>query len=271
MLSTDFEYDGQYLSDYGFIVCDFDYSSGVVIANAGSKITFNKVPFNRGKNFSLTSTRYDECISATFDICKNPDMYELNGREISSDEYKQLMRWLNRKEFLRFKVITDIDEYNNCYYDVSFNISKIKIREKLYGLRLQMESNKPFGYEKEKTFHFALNGSNTPSILYDSSDEIGYIYPTVIITCKENGDLSLYNKLEDCTTIIKNCSVGEVITLNGDVQIISTTYNSHDICNDFNYEFFKIGNTINDRDNKISASKACDVVIKYNPIVKSAP
>ena len=28
MFALDFEYDGRYLSDYGFIICDFNGSSG---------------------------------------------------------------------------------------------------------------------------------------------------------------------------------------------------------------------------------------------------
>ena len=39
MYAKDFEYDGQSLSDYNCIVCDFDGSSGAVFASAGSSIT----------------------------------------------------------------------------------------------------------------------------------------------------------------------------------------------------------------------------------------
>jgi len=61
------------------------------------------------------------------------------------------------------------------------------------------------------------------------------------------------------------------ITLDGDTHIITTTYTSHDVCNDFNYEFFRIGNTINNRNNRISVSLPCNVVIKYTPIIKDTP
>ena len=74
MYAIDFEYDGQYLSDYGFIVCNFDATSGINIADAGSKITFNKVSRNNGKSYSLTSAKYGECIQCTFDICKNQSL-----------------------------------------------------------------------------------------------------------------------------------------------------------------------------------------------------
>lgn len=274
MRAIDFEYDNRYLSDYGFIICDFNFGSGANEIDAGSTITFNKISRHSGKKYSLSSTQYDECITTSFDICKNPDIYDPEDMEISNDEYIDIMRWLNRREFLKFQVIDDGNdnfERDTCYYNASFNIDKIKINEKLYGMRLKMETDKPFGYGQEQSVSWTFSDSNVSKILSDISDEIGYIYPNVIITINRNGDLSLYNELENCTTVIKNCKVGEVITLDGDTHIITTTYISHDVCNDFNYEFFRIGNTINNRNNRISVSLPCNVVIKYTPIIKDTP
>ena len=52
MYACDFEYDGQYLSDYGFIICNFNGSSDFDVVSAGSKITFNTVSRHRGKKYS---------------------------------------------------------------------------------------------------------------------------------------------------------------------------------------------------------------------------
>lgn len=50
MRAIDFEYDNQYLSDYGFIICDFNFSSGANEVDAGSTITFNKISRHSGKD-----------------------------------------------------------------------------------------------------------------------------------------------------------------------------------------------------------------------------
>ena len=273
MYAIDFEYDGQYLSDYGFIICNFDSSNGVAVASAGSKITFDKVIRDKGRKYSLVDTKYDECIQTSFDICKNPDLYEdYSDREISNDEYRDLVRWLNRREFLKFQVLDEDDsERETCYFNVSFNVEKIKINEKLYGLRLSLESDKPFGYGQEQTVEWTFSDVTISKILSDMSDEIGYIYPDMTITVVNDCDLSIYNELEDCTMTIKNCLAGEVITIKGAEQIISSSYESHDICDDFNYEFFKIGNTIDNRNNRISVSKPCKIAISYYPIIKDTP
>lgn len=272
MYAIDFEYDGQYLSDYGFIICHFDAASGANVADAGSKITFNKVSRNHGKSYSLTSTRYGECIQTVFDICKNPDLYDDSEREISNDEYRHLMRWLNRREFLKFQVLyEETDERDICCYNASFNVDKIKIAEKLYGLRLTMESDKPFGYGEEQVVSWDFSDPSVSKVLNDVSDEIGCTYPNIKITCNANGDFSICNKTEDCTMEIKNCSVGEIITIDGETQTIATTYNGHDISNDFNYGFLKIGNTIDNRKNEISVSQPCRIEIRYRPIIKDIP
>lgn len=269
MYALDFEYDGQYLSDYGFIICNFDNSSMNTIS-AGSVITFNKVPLHSGKRFGLSSTQYDECIQTTFTICKNPQLYKDN-MQISNDEYRDIMRWLNRRQFLNFQLLGG-DDYDGetCFYQASFNIGKIKIAEILYGMELTMETDKPFGYGQEQSFTWTVSDPSKPYILSDISDEIGTTYPSMEITINADGNFSLYNEMENCTMEIKNCSVGEVITIDGDAQIITTSMNSHHIYDDFNFEFLRIGNTITSRSNKMTCSLPCKIEFKYSPIIKDA-
>ena len=269
MYALDFEYDNLYLSSFGFIVCNFNFSDGADEVTTGSTITFNKVPRNSGKINSLSGTQYDECITSTFDICKNPDIYDLDKREISNEEYREIVRWLNRREFLRFCVLSDSEsEQEVCYFQASFNVTQIKIGERVFGIRLVMETDKPFGYGSEKTIIWNFSTGNSLKTLTDMSDEIGYIYPNISIKCKQSGDLTIHNDFMDCNTHIKNCQNGEIITLYGDSQIITSSLSSHDVCNDFNYDFFKIGNTYASRINRITASLPCEITIKYSPVIK---
>lgn len=270
MYALDFEYDGQYLSDYGFIICDFNGSSGANSISAGSKITFNTVSRHRGKRNSLTSTQYNERIQAKFAICKDPETN--TDMSITDDEYRNLMRWLNRNEFLKFQVLDDYDvNKESCFYNASFNVDKVKIREILYGLELTMETDSPFGYGEVQRFTYTINNQLDIVSLMDVSDEIGSIYPDMVITCNSDGDLTVCNESEDCTMTIRNCKLGEVITVYGDPMIITSSYEDHDICNDFNYEFFRIGNRLDDRINRISATLPCKVEISYSPIIKVSP
>lgn len=273
MRSLDFEYDGQNLSDYGFIVCDFSSGSSISEVSAGSNITFSKVSRRNGSKYSLTYAKYDECMTAQFDICKNPDINSESEMEITGDEFRDIMRWLNRKQFYTFRFISDdgdLSDIETCYHNASFNASKLMLDEKVYGIRLKMETDMPFGYGAEKVFAWSSSSANESKTIYDTSDEVGYIYPTLIITCKEDCDLLITNESEGCTSSIKNCKAGETITMHGDTNIITTSYDSHDICDDFNYEFFFIGNDTIRTKNIITVSHPCDVVLKYRPIIKYA-
>lgn len=269
MFATDFEYDGHYLSDFGFTICSFNGSSDTEMVSAGSRISFNTVSTHYGKRFGLAGTQYDECITATFDICK--DTCQGDDFVITNDEYRDIMRWLNRREFLKFRILDDEDDdRDSCYYEASFNVDKIMSDQGLVGLELTLETNKPFGYGQEQYFSWTITSGSSKN-LYDMSDEIGYIYPSMVITVQEDGNLQITNDLEPCTMVIKNCSSGEVITIDGDTHIITSSLDSHKICDDFNFDYLRIGNTINSRNNKITCSLTCKLEIRFNPVIKDSP
>ena len=271
MRTLDFWYDEQCLSDYNFVVCDFSAGSGISEVSAGSTITFVKVSRNGGAKHSLTNTKYNDCLSATFDICKNPDIFHDEDMEITSDEFRDIMRWLNRKEYLPFHFISDdgtVDDIETCWHNASFNLSKLMLDERTYGIRLKLETNMPYGYGAEKVFSWSATSGNLSNVIMDTSDEIGYIYPTLIVTCRQNCTLTITNESEGCSSVIKNCKVGEQITMYGDTNIIASSTPGHDICNDFNYDFFRIGNSAARMENVIIASHPCDIVLKYHPIIK---
>ena len=272
MYAIDFNYDGLSLSDFGFIICDFSPSDGANILDDGTLLQFSKVSYHSGKRWGLTDTKYESCIQTTFDVCKNPDTINPDEMRITDDEYRDIVRWLNRREFKRLYFIYDDTENKDFrYYNASFNISKIKIAEVLYGIRLTMETDKPFAYGSEIKNNWAVTNSSTRFKLTDLSDEIGYTYPTLKITCNQAGNLSIYNDRDSRTVVINNCSAGEVITINGEIQTISSSFNAHKISNDFNYEFPKIINTMDNRDNYFRFSLPCNVEISYLPIVKDIP
>ena len=269
MFATDFEYDGRYLSDFVFTSGNFNGSSDIERVSAGSRISFNTVSTHYGKRYNLAGTEYGDCITATFDICK--DTCQDDDFIITNNEYRDLMRWLNRREFLKFRVLYDEDDHREpCYYDGSFNVEKIMSSQGLVGLELTLETNKPFGYGQEKSFSWTVTGGSSVR-LFDMSDEIGYIYPSVVITVMQAGNLQITNDLEPCTMLIKNCSSGEVITIDGDTHIIRSSLNSHKICDDFNFDYLRIGNTINNRNNNITCSLNCKLEIKFNPVIKDSP
>lgn len=261
MKSCDFEYDGLTLSDMGYVMCKFD-SSGIQTVSNGSQITFNTVSMLNGQKHELTDVTYDECLKITFQICKNP--CSRDQLEISVRDLRNLMKWLNRKDFHKFKLLND--EYMDLYFEASFNISTIEIGDKICGLELEATTNRPFALHDPVSIIIKNTESNSKKIITDISDEEGYIYPYMEVEILESGILTIHNDLENRTMQINNCIAGERITL--DYPIISSSISSHKIQDDFNWNWFRIYNTFQNSQNILTISIPCTIKIKYSPIVK---
>lgn len=260
MKSYDFEYDGLRLSDKGFVICKFD-SGGVDTISNGSEITFNTVSTMHGVKHELTSIEYADCLTATFQICKNLCIDK--NEEVSVEDMRDIMRWLNRKDFHKFKLLDD--EYTGIYFEASFNVSRIEVDGRLYGFELEMFTNRPFALHEPVVIKFDAEANDTKTI-YNKSDDEGYVYPDMEITIKESGNLKIYNAFEDRTMEINNCVANEVITI--EYPIISTSLASHKIQNDFNWRFFRIASSFKNKMNEITISIPCTIKMTYSPIVK---
>lgn len=262
MLDYDFEYDGICLSDLGFMVCSFD---GITESQLeGSKITFNQTSVMMGKKQLLSNTKYEECLTTEFDICKINCNGNPEDSYISVEEEEKIRRWLNRKKFHKFKILSD--RFKKIYFMGSFNVQSNEFAGNIHGMHLSFVSDAPFGYTDSK-YKFSVE-QNEPYTIYDMSAEEGDIFLTATITCKSSGTLEITNSFNNSTTIIRNCIEGEVISINN--MIIQSSNEEHDssIMNDFNFIFPKIVNNYNDRKNVYTFSLPCDVVFEYRELRK---
>lgn len=145
------------------------------------------------------------------------------------------MRWLNRREYIKLFFIDD----NHChtvYYKASFNIDKLMMSDIIYGLALTMETDSPFGYEIERVSTFTISDISLPRSVSYASDEIGYTYPSMEITCGISGDLIITNETSGTKTVIKNCEQNEVINIDGNILLITSSSQTHQINKDFRYD-----------------------------------
>ena len=231
MKALDFEYDGYLLSDFGFMICSFGDKGLETISN-GSKISFNTTPIFNGSKSLLTQVSYDENIECNFAICKNPCVTASGDVEpITATEESQIMRWLNRKKFLKFRVLQD--GYEDIYFNGSFKIDKYVLDGNVYGFELTFTSDRPYATYDSVMYNFTISTENGNYVINDISDEIGYIYAKMKIKCLSSGNLIINNSIEKRDTVIKNCTQNEIISL--DYPIIESTLISHKLQNDFNF------------------------------------
>lgn len=263
MYAIDFEYDGILASDCNLMICSFD-SKGVETVDCGSSITFNTVPLLNGTRYALTNTLYENDTEYTFQICKSSCLTKLTPFDI--DEQRKVFRWLNRNDgFHKLKIIQD--GYEDIFFEGSFNVKTIQISGEVHGFELTFITNRPFALMEAEKYIINADSNDYVFCFEDISDNIGYIYPRIQIKCNANGDLKIHNAIEDRTTIIKNCNIGELITCDEFLNI-STSLPSHKLYDDFNFVFLRIANRFDESKNTLTISIPCEIKIEYNPIVK---
>lgn len=267
MKAIDFEYDGKFLSDFGCIICTFD-SNGLETINSGSEISFQTTSVQNGKRYLITNSIYSSCFEITFQICKNPKIFSRDDMSFTFEEQKDIYRWLNRMDFYDFRFIDTEYYLSECWFRGSFNIKKIELAGTTVGLELTFKSDRPFAIGRENIYKFNADSPEKKMRVYDSSDEIGYIYPSLEITCNASGTLKIINCRNNKVTEIKNCISGEVIQLHDLMIETSSETHSLTIMDDFNFVFPVIENTIDNIRNEYTFSLPCSVVFKYKPIRK---
>jgi len=266
MYAKDFTYDGTTLSSLGYTLCSFGDERDAAM---GSKISFSTVAVNKGERYLLADYKYDECLTTTLQICKNPcNIGSQNNLKISPSEISTLSRWLNKKSFRQMKF--DATGWTDVIFEASFNISAIEVGGDIYGLELEMVTNRPFAVKSPVAKVMVFTEANQTQSFTDDSDEIGYIYPaSVSVTCGLSGTLTLVWNMENRTTAVGNCTTNEVITFT--YPTLASSNSSHTtLVDDFNFVFPRVANTAASRTNYVTASMPCTVVITYSPIVKVA-
>lgn len=264
MIAQDFEYAGEYLKDWGYMICQTNSSSGFETINSDSQLTFDTISQFNGKLSELTTSYYEDHIEITFQICKFSCSKGITP--ITVYESKELKRWLNRPEFHRFKLIQP--NWADIYMEGSFNIKNIEYNGQVYILELTFISNRPFALHEPVTYKFETSNEDNQFSIFDISDEIGYIYPDIQIICLEDGDLEINNSIENRVTFIKNCKKNEVINFTKELIFLSSDP-EHKIQNDFNYIFLRIANSYGKRKNLLTFSKPVNISITYSPYVKA--
>ena len=277
MVLMDFEYNGELLSSYDCII-GFLSSTPDKSVLMQSPLNLNTVK-NKDINM-ITSIDYNDVLSAEFTIVKNP-CNNLNFSFITDYEIEQIVKWLNQKGYNKFKPIYDDGSFSDVYFMGTFtNINLEMINGQPAGLSLVFTSNAPYGFADEMCEIF-----NTSTItktddfgktfnIYNNSQELGYLYPNkVVITCKSAGNIYLRNTTDNnYTSVIKNCTANEIITLDCINKVISTNKTHSTLYNDFNYNFPRLITKYNEMENiySFNTSQMNNAIIEfyYSPIRK---
>ena len=264
MSITNFIYDNISLNNFKngkYIMANFTTGN---VPTEGQRNIVQTSMFS-GKEQPFLYQNYSSTLSFIISIIKNPCIDD--NIYFTVQDIEELKRWLCRPAPHIFR-LTD-SQYRNIFWEGSFNITEEITGSNRIGITISFISTRPFALQDDVVFYGTVNSGGSLTI-NDVSVEQGFLYPEMRIVCLENGNLEINNDFEDRTTIVNNCEADEEITFSKYLQI-SSSNNSHDIYNDFNYQFLRICNNYETNENVITFSLPCRYYITYNPIRKVIP
>lgn len=145
MKAMDFEFDNKRLSSFGFIIANFG-DKGLETID-GAEITFNTISSLNGLIHHTASTAYESCLETTIQIVKHSCTTGI--QEIPSVEFREISRWLNRRNFFKFKLLDE--SHVDIYYMASIvSIGRIELDGRLMGLELHIITNSPHAFKEPK-------------------------------------------------------------------------------------------------------------------------
>ena len=254
MDALDFIFNGQSLSDYGFIIASFGEDG--TVTPGGISYTTTNAPNNDRKYFS--SIKYDSTIVFDFTIAK----YECKKQIQPIDRYEdsKIHRWLEREDgFHELHFLQD--GFENIFYNAYITITPVIIAGRTYGYKLTATTDNAYAYDLECENEFDLN-TNEEYTLFTSSDKGGYIYPKIEITPLKSGNLSLDIKedVNQSYSVFRNVVAGEMIKLDCELGIVENID-----ADNFNWIFPRFVQGYEDTINTITTTIPCHIKINYVP------
>lgn len=261
---TDFIFDGQSLSGFGYMLSSFNSVEDENIEVSSLEFTEIKSPLSDISHKVATSypSNYTKTIQISKSECEN-----IENPILTNDDVSTITKWLCRKDYKLFKWVDDEDD-DEIFYEVYCKVSKILIFGVCYGLEITITTNRPFGFSREINYIRNLEPNEDFEVTV-YSDEEGYIYPDIEITVGQAGNLTLTNQIENRNTVVNNCIQNEILTFEGsDILQISSDNSNHFLATDFNYKFPRLYNEYRNSINTLSCNLPCSIKISYRGIRK---
>lgn len=261
-----FIYDGVNSEDYGYCIASFDGNTGVSGVTTDSQRDFNQIVLSNGALHPFTCSTYNDCLEMSFSVIKDPCKLGNDSGVLSVNDMRFLKRWLNRPSAHKFAILDK--EYEGMFWEGSCNIEEAVYAGERVGINVTLITNRPYGLF-EPIVEVGAVDSEEPLRIVTGSDEIGGIYPEKMeITCKEAGNLTVYNSvMPDRIFVVKNCVVGETITIDSTLQITSNKLHSS-LPADCNYKFPMLYTQFDNDINDFYSSIPTDITITFMPIAK---
>ena len=227
----------------------------------GNDITITEQFIGRNPIPVYLDYQYNEKLKPTVTLVKN-NCNNSSDYCLSEFDIRHILRLITGQHgYMWMKVDTD-DVSEDTWYKVkvtSTALLKVSL-DRIIGLKINMECDSQFGYSPIQTIKISENAFSKFYIYNNTDDIYTYLLPKVEIKILEEGNLELKNDDEDWSTIINNLSIGEVITMDSEKQIITSSINHKTaLINDFNLHWVRLISGMNE----YTANLNCEIIFSF--------
>lgn len=250
--AKDFTFCNKKLSDFGFIIANFDSSSDDDVSCGNIELITERPPMS-DKNV-IHGISYGEPIKLTFQIVKFDFVTcACSSEPVTNEEYESLMRWLVKTNYNYI----NFDD-GDVYFNVTISVTAKKVGGVIRGFEITATNDSVYSYSQEYTVDLKPG-----DIFIDESSVIGYTYPEkLVITISMDSDM--FCGVRDGNSMyIADCTTNEVITVDCKHKLISSSIASHDLSSCFNFVFFRFSNSEETRENKIETFNVLSLQMTY--------
>jgi len=232
---VEFMFDGKSSSMYNLMLANFD--SSMIKSPAGAEIeVFKKYTYRRSRPY-LYGTSPTPVLE--FPITISSSQY------IDASTRSLIEAWLfGHKGYKKFQPIQS--DLSNIYYNVLLkNPKTVYVGNLQMGFECTAECDAPHAWQVEKTTTKTYSGSSIVSDtfgFYNSSADNDYLYPELVITTNVSGcNVSLTNNTDGGRVFsFSDIAANEVLTVDNDRQIISSSTGLTNRLGKFNKKWFRL-------------------------------
>lgn len=250
MFATDFLFDGQRLSDMGYIIACIDGSSESV---SGGNIEFNSVKPANSDRYKFYNANFNEVLTWTFTIMKSRCYFSDDNLYITQRDESQLTKWLIKTDGYKYIQFLQ-DDYEDVVYNVYNNMTPVQIGGRTIGFTITSTSDCGYGFTPEITKVFSIS-VDKPYMINIYNDTRNVCYPTFNIQPSES-EFTIKNESENTEKglHIKNHNMGMSYHIDTENEIIEGISNP----DDFNWHFVRLV----DGENIISTDATFDIEVE---------
>lgn len=246
-------------SDFGLIASTikFDEESE---NEMGNDITITEQFIGRNPVPIYLDYQYSSKLKPTITFIKY-NCHNAADLELSEFEIRHILRLITGQHgYVWMKVFTDEISEDTWYKVKVIKTALIKVGGRKIGFKIELNCDSQFGYSPLQTVKINQEGFKHFFIFNNSDDIYTYLLPKVKIVIKEDGNLELKNETENWTSIINNLVTGEVLEIDSERQIItSSVEHEPKLLNDFNLHWVRFV----DGNNEYSANLNCDIEFSF--------